>query len=426
MHLFQFVDLAALSMSGSLMPSVPTQFLLKFNPPKLTIVYHFVRNDKEKYYHEVLIEKHMLQTMSNEDIASHLFVAEAYYFDPKQIPRKQVISIVQRLKDGYQQQLKNQQKLQQTNQNQTQNQQNDNEQNFFQKKRSINFEVYSDDFIEEPQFDMVGNSAAANPVNDSKIGPFVQNIAPSHSPQVNDLANNHYDNNSNFINHQNEEDHIPMMYSQQPPSVFVNINNSNQVAAQSAVSATQNQVRNNAHSNAHDDLMDIIDFESEKSLDHQENAANNPFSQQQHNQQIMSGSGEMNNQNLLDIYDDDENNGNIDHYDNSQVDINNNISQQNISQNHQNDMSNGGNGGNVLGDEEEESVYIKDNIVMRRIQIEGEEQEFLMDPDGNIYDMNGNFIGTANANDLEEVDDDGAADNGNDDDEGGHEEQLIL
>lgn len=29
-----------------------------------------------------------------------------------------------------------------------------------------------------------------------------------------------------------------------------------------------------------------------------------------------------------------------------------------------------------------------------------------MDPDGNIYDMQGNFIGTANANDLEEMGDD--------------------
>jgi hypothetical protein len=43
---------------------------------------------------------------------------------------------------------------------------------------------------------------------------------------------------------------------------------------------------------------------------------------------------------------------------------------------------------------------------MRRIQIEGEDQEYLMDPDGNIYDMQGNFIGTANANELEEMEED--------------------
>jgi hypothetical protein len=48
---------------------------------------------------------------------------------------------------------------------------------------------------------------------------------------------------------------------------------------------------------------------------------------------------------------------------------------------------------------------------MRRIQIEGEDQEYLMDPEGNIYDMQGNFIGTANANELEEMEDDGTGAN---------------
>ena len=31
---------------------------------------------------------------------------------------------------------------------------------------------------------------------------------------------------------------------------------------------------------------------------------------------------------------------------------------------------------------------------LKRIQIEGEEEEFLMDQEGNIYDLRGNFIGT--------------------------------
>ena len=65
----------------------------------------------------------------------------------------------------------------------------------------------------------------------------------------------------------------------------------------------------------------------------------------------------------------------------------------------------------IEGEEEEESVYIKDNVVMRRIQIEGEEQEYLMDPEGNIYDMQGNFIGTANANEIEDMEE-GADTNG--------------
>ena len=37
----KFVDLAAMSLSGSLVPSVPTQLMLKYDPPKMTIIYHF-------------------------------------------------------------------------------------------------------------------------------------------------------------------------------------------------------------------------------------------------------------------------------------------------------------------------------------------------------------------------------------------------
>ncbi len=59
---------------------------------------------------------------------------------------------------------------------------------------------------------------------------------------------------------------------------------------------------------------------------------------------------------------------------------------------------------NASANEEHVSVYMKDNnVLMRRIQIEGDEREFLMDPDGNIFDMQGTFIGTANTNELEEL-----------------------
>ena len=64
--------------------------------------------------------------------------------------------------------------------------------------------------------------------------------------------------------------------------------------------------------------------------------------------------------------------------------------------------------------DEQVSVYMKDNQIMRRIQIEGDDEEFLMDQHGQIYTMNGQFIGTANTNELEELNedgnDDGAAD----------------
>lgn len=57
----------------------------------------------------------------------------------------------------------------------------------------------------------------------------------------------------------------------------------------------------------------------------------------------------------------------------------------------------------VGGEEEGESVYMIDGVVMRMIQIEGEDQQYLMDPQGRIYDMQANFIGTANTQGLEEM-----------------------
>ena len=40
---------------------------------------------------------------------------------------------------------------------------------------------------------------------------------------------------------------------------------------------------------------------------------------------------------------------------------------------------------------------------MRRIQIEGEDEEYQMDEQGNIYDLNGVFIGVANPDEIEEL-----------------------
>jgi hypothetical protein len=63
------------------------------------------------------------------------------------------------------------------------------------------------------------------------------------------------------------------------------------------------------------------------------------------------------------------------------------------------------------GENEQVSVYLKDNMIMRRIQIEGDDREFLMDPQGQIFDMNGQFIGTANTNELEELQEDSTQNN---------------
>lgn len=83
----KFVDLAYLSMSGSLMPSVPTKLLLKYNPPKLTIQYYFENNSAEQYYHDIPLDTHMLLNNSDEEVVSQLYISEPYYFNPKQVKR---------------------------------------------------------------------------------------------------------------------------------------------------------------------------------------------------------------------------------------------------------------------------------------------------------------------------------------------------
>ena len=67
--------------------------MLKYDPPKITIVYHFEQRENERFYHEILVEKRMLETMSDDEITSHLYVTEAYYFNPKQIKRQQVSAL---------------------------------------------------------------------------------------------------------------------------------------------------------------------------------------------------------------------------------------------------------------------------------------------------------------------------------------------
>ncbi len=72
------------------MPSVPVQLMLKYDPPMISIVYHFEHTQNERFFHDIQVEKRLLETMNEEDLASHLYVTEAYYFNPKQIKRQQV------------------------------------------------------------------------------------------------------------------------------------------------------------------------------------------------------------------------------------------------------------------------------------------------------------------------------------------------
>lgn len=69
------------------------------------------------------------------------------------------------------------------------------------------------------------------------------------------------------------------------------------------------------------------------------------------------------------------------------------------------DVNEMGDDDNAGEEEEGESVYMIDGVVMKVIQIEGEDNQYLMDPNGRIYDMQANFIGTANTQGLDEMND---------------------
>ena len=61
----------------------------------------------------------------------------------------------------------------------------------------------------------------------------------------------------------------------------------------------------------------------------------------------------------------------------------------------------GAEGGAAGAGEGEESIIIHNGKKFRRVQIEGEAQDFNMDEEGNIYDLEFNFIGQANGSDDE-------------------------
>ena len=71
------------------------------------------------------------------------------------------------------------------------------------------------------------------------------------------------------------------------------------------------------------------------------------------------------------------------------------------------DMNGDGSNFQAQQNEEEEDVIDIDNPDelakkgLKRIQIEGEEEEYLMDNEGNIYDLRGNFIGTTDGDGAE-------------------------
>ena len=168
----KFVDLAQLSLSGSLVPSVPTQLMIKFNPPKMTIVYHFEQRSNDQYYHDIFFDLDMLVSKSTEDIVSHLYVTEAYYFNPKQVKRAQLVRLVEMIQKN----LKKSGALEGSSPGGT-NELRDKEQrrrNYFERKRWLNY----------PQHNVGENAHPNGQENDQRNSPPMEQRSGATNPNA--------------------------------------------------------------------------------------------------------------------------------------------------------------------------------------------------------------------------------------------------
>ena len=54
-------------------------------------MYHFENSDREdQYFHNIVFDRNMLDNDELEEILNHLYMSEAYYFNPKILKRHQV------------------------------------------------------------------------------------------------------------------------------------------------------------------------------------------------------------------------------------------------------------------------------------------------------------------------------------------------
>ena len=77
---------------------IPTNFGLKYNPPKLGIQYYFRENPKATFVHEVSIENP--ENKKCEDLINELFSKHKKFSDPKVVSRNQLENLMERLKSN--------------------------------------------------------------------------------------------------------------------------------------------------------------------------------------------------------------------------------------------------------------------------------------------------------------------------------------
>lgn len=75
---------------------IPTNFGLKYNPPKLGIQYYFKENPKATFVHEVTLED--VDSKENDELVNDLFAKHKKFIDPKVVSRNQLENLMDRLR----------------------------------------------------------------------------------------------------------------------------------------------------------------------------------------------------------------------------------------------------------------------------------------------------------------------------------------
>lgn len=77
---------------------IPTNFGLKYNPPKLGVQYYFKNNPKATFVHEVVIEN--VDSKGKEELINDLFSKHKKFIDPKVVSRNQLENLMDKLKSN--------------------------------------------------------------------------------------------------------------------------------------------------------------------------------------------------------------------------------------------------------------------------------------------------------------------------------------
>ena len=76
---------------------IPDKFLIKYDPPKICVVYHFKdHNEKDQYWRDLDLD--ITMEKQGTDLTAWLFKAHYWYFDDKIIKKEQVTKLMNQLK----------------------------------------------------------------------------------------------------------------------------------------------------------------------------------------------------------------------------------------------------------------------------------------------------------------------------------------